>query len=528
MKYFYGFLLIFVLTNCGNNQETITKDQLQIRQGLFYKVNDQKPFTGFITSSYSNNQVMEYFSVKNGLYHGEYSSYFENGQLKSQGSFENGNGEVTHYDQDNTAKKINYYFENEIDPYEVIYVEEKKYLNLKEPDCKIFDLENCPAPKSLTSYYLNSEYRKGICEGAIHRCYAYTRYIEGLPTRITLNENTIDGWVMTIAGRIVHMTHLRGNTREESYYNFDEEELVWKSKRSMELIGDRLANFSYMSLFNDLRYESKGTISFEGDKVIINTVHSYEDDEYYNDEITEIYYEKSDISLTIINEKSSWRCIVYGDEPSEDLTYSNEAYPSGDLIEEKSNFSEFSSYLEEIGCLELLNEEEIRSYYKNFYDDLEEKERLQREKEEKERLQREKEEKEEIERLLTLEQLDLQRENGSPKITITQGWRDGEYIPLFKVQPVYPRRAQERDTEGYVIVAFTITESGTIEDPYVIEGKCRSAKNRSGEYNDCSMFNSATIRAAKKLKYKPTVRDGRAVAVEDVPHKFTYEIEDGS
>jgi len=36
------------------------------------------------------------------------------------------------------------------------------------------------------------------------------------------------------------------------------------------------------------------------------------------------------------------------------------------------------------------------------------------------------------------------------------------------------------------------------------------------------------IYQAKKLKYKPTVRDGRAVAVEDVPHKFTYEIEENS
>ena len=52
-------------------------------------------------------------------------------------------------------------------------------------------------------------------------------------------------------------------------------------------------------------------------------------------------------------------------------------------------------------------------------------------------------------------------------------FRDGEYIPLFKVQPVYPRRTQERGTEGFVIVAFTITESGTITDPYVIEGKCK-------------------------------------------------------
>ena len=118
----------------------------------------------------------------------------------------------------------------------------------------------------------------------------------------------------------------------------------------------------------------------------------------------------------------------------------------------------------------------------------------------------------------------------APDINFNQGsgslFRDGEYIPLFKVQPVYPRRAQERGLEGYVIVAFTITESGTIEEPYVIEGKCRSAKNRDGAYNDCSTFNSTSLRAAEKLKYLPAVRDGRAVAVTDVQHKFTYEIED--
>ena len=117
-----------------------------------------------------------------------------------------------------------------------------------------------------------------------------------------------------------------------------------------------------------------------------------------------------------------------------------------------------------------------------------------------------------------------------PQINFNSGsgsmFRDGEYIPLFKVQPVYPRRAQERGTEGYVIVAFTITESGTITDPFVIEGKCRSVNNRDGEYSDCTMFNSATIRAATKLKYKPTVRDGRPVSVEDVPHKFTFELEE--
>ena len=519
MKYIYGFLLALILASCSN-EETITKDQLQIRQGLFYKVNDQKPFTGFITSSYSNSQVKEYFSVKNGLYHGEYSTYSENGQLNSQGNFTNGNGEVIHYGQDNIARKINYYFENEIDPYEVIYVEESKYLNLKEPDCKMYDFEYCPAPKSLTSYYLNSDYRKGICEGAIHRCNAYTRYIEDLPTRITLNENTIDGWVMTIAGRIVHMTHLRGNTLERSYYDyeFNEEELVFTSERSIEFIGDGLANFSYISHspYNDLRFERKGTISFEGDRVITNNLDSYADNEPINTKTTEIYYEKSNITLSSSNDRSSaWVCAVYGDKPSEDRLYTSYS-SSDDPIEEKSNFSEFSSYLEEIGCLELLNEEQIKSYYTNFYDDLkEEEERLQREKEEKERLQREKEErrlaKEKEERRLAREKLE-------------KAYDDKKYTPLFKVQPVYPRRAQEKGMEGYVIVAFTITEAGTVKEPYIIEAKCRSGSRIT--YADCSMFNSATLRAAKKLIYVPSIKDGRAVAVKDVPHKFTYEIED--
>ena len=54
-----------------------------------------------------------------------------------------------------------------------------------------------------------------------------------------------------------------------------------------------------------------------------------------------------------------------------------------------------------------------------------------------------------------------------PKANFKAGgsfFRDGEYMPLFKVQPIYPRRAQERGTQGYAIVSFTITETGTVED----------------------------------------------------------------
>ena len=69
MKKFFGFILICALVGCSD--VTISKDELQIRQWLFYKVNDQQPFSGFVTESYSNNQTKEYFQVKNGRYDGE-------------------------------------------------------------------------------------------------------------------------------------------------------------------------------------------------------------------------------------------------------------------------------------------------------------------------------------------------------------------------------------------------------------------------------------------------------------------------
>ena len=49
-------------------------------------------------------------------------------------------------------------------------------------------------------------------------------------------------------------------------------------------------------------------------------------------------------------------------------------------------------------------------------------------------------------------------------------FRDGEYIPLFKVVPIYPRRAQERGTMGYALVEFTITDTGSVENAQTIEG----------------------------------------------------------
>jgi hypothetical protein len=102
---------------------------------------------------------------------------------------------------------------------------------------------------------------------------------------------------------------------------------------------------------------------------------------------------------------------------------------------------------------------------------------------------------------------------------------DADFIPLFKVTPIYPRRAQERGTQGYALVKFTITESGAVENVEPVEGFCGDPTNPDTEFRPCTIFNSASSRAALKLKYKPKIVGGEAIAVDDILHRFTFSME---
>ena len=90
---------------------------------------------------------------------------------------------------------------------------------------------------------------------------------------------------------------------------------------------------------------------------------------------------------------------------------------------------------------------------------------------------------------------------------------DGDYLPIVKVAPIYPRRAQSRGIEGYVIVEFTVTKSGSVRDPFVVEAQPEG------------IFDRAAMDAALKFKYKPRVVDGEATEVAGVQNKISFEID---
>jgi len=104
---------------------------------------------------------------------------------------------------------------------------------------------------------------------------------------------------------------------------------------------------------------------------------------------------------------------------------------------------------------------------------------------------------------------------------------DGEYIPISKVPPQYPRRALSRGIAGWVIVEFTVTEQGTIRDPLVVSN-CGYIPNirLPSECVDSpnAVFDNAALKAAMKFKYKPKVIDGKPVETTGVQNRVIFEL----
>ena len=89
---------------------------------------------------------------------------------------------------------------------------------------------------------------------------------------------------------------------------------------------------------------------------------------------------------------------------------------------------------------------------------------------------------------------------------------DGDYLPIVKIAPVYPAAARSRGIEGYCLVEYTVTTSGTTRDIVVVEAEPQG------------IFNRASIKAAEKFKYRPRVVNGEAIEVHGVRNLFRYTL----
>jgi len=74
-----------------------------------------------------------------------------------------------------------------------------------------------------------------------------------------------------------------------------------------------------------------------------------------------------------------------------------------------------------------------------------------------------------------------------------------DVVPLVRINPQYPRDAAMNQIEGYVTIEFTITETGSVRNPRVIDAR------------PPRVFDREAIRAILRWKFKPRIIDGVAV-----------------
>ena len=85
-------------------------------------------------------------------------------------------------------------------------------------------------------------------------------------------------------------------------------------------------------------------------------------------------------------------------------------------------------------------------------------------------------------------------------------------VAVFKKTPVYPKRELNRGRSGAVIIQYTVTKEGTINNAKILS-------------STSSAFSAAAKQAVKKFRYEPAKIDGNPIDQKGVKHKFTFTME---
>lgn len=88
-----------------------------------------------------------------------------------------------------------------------------------------------------------------------------------------------------------------------------------------------------------------------------------------------------------------------------------------------------------------------------------------------------------------------------------------ELIPLVRIPADYPRRALLNEIEGFVVLRFIVTETGSVADPEILRSE------------PPGVFDSAALRAVRRWKYQPQIRDGKPTRVVSIT-KIGFELLD--
>ena len=88
MNKIYIFFGLVLLVSCAPSD--IPPEKLEERQGVYYEVNSQIPYSGPIERYYENRQWKVMGNYKDGKREGLWEEYHDNGKLKETGNYKDG------------------------------------------------------------------------------------------------------------------------------------------------------------------------------------------------------------------------------------------------------------------------------------------------------------------------------------------------------------------------------------------------------------------------------------------------------
>ena len=87
-----------------------------------------------------------------------------------------------------------------------------------------------------------------------------------------------------------------------------------------------------------------------------------------------------------------------------------------------------------------------------------------------------------------------------------------ELIPTRFITPRYPPGVEQQGIEGYVVVQFTVTDSGSVQDIVINESE------------PLGIFDNEALAAAARLRFEPRIIFDAPVVVEKVLFRFDWHL----
>ena len=539
----YLLILSFALL-AGCSASEIDYNLIQDRSGIAYLPNEPEPFTGTAVASYPSGQQQIVVSYENGKPTGISSEWYANGQMKTEQHFSGEEiGRIRDwYENGEVARDIKILngtlvgkniwkspeFEGEMNVSNglldgvLIYNIPSAYFNQNhEKGLLIQQTNSWKNEASEESKEARYEHRK---DGSKAR---YTFFKRRYEYRSEYSHIIEEAELDRSKGQIITKTFEKGKDDQEFSTDSKKESNDWEDTSPIKVsvtsrngrvsleFHERIENLSLKTGKLDGRlwqYNEKSVTS-----------------EPYNHDILNGWV------ISFDREKAAWddvpNCYIAGDWENEaekcEIAFGKSKKPDDSIIPErfKTLIDQDKKKVSEALIENVKAEKERRRKAEIEKKQQEEAERKRRIKAEKKRKAEEEKQRLINSKKTEKEKLFAEQKQVKPEITkkikyknvTTKQGKDkpesAQYIPVYVPQPQYPRRAQTRGKEGYAVILVTVTTTGGVRDPVMIE-----------EFPEGWGFGRAAVKAANKLKYNPFVIDGQAQEMSGVMYKFTFQM----